>query len=87
LGAKSPPIASNAIRAKLGFLWLYSLFARVVAALFADMMWTLHALAARTLLDDDRGRNLVGVARALLTLRGTSLWDGHDSVSLSCFAS
>src|SRR5256885_13625252 len=75
LGAKSPPIASNAIRAKLRFLWLYSLFARVVPALFADMMRTLHALAARTLLNHDRGCGLVGVARALLSLRCASLWD------------
>jgi hypothetical protein len=82
LGAKSPPIASNAIRAKLRFLRLYSLFARVVPALLADMMWTLHALAARTLLDDDRRRDLVGIARALFSLRCTSLWDGHCICSL-----
>src|SRR4051812_4675752 len=84
LGAKSPPIASNAIRAKSGFLRLYSLFARVVSALFADMMRTLHALAAWTLLDDDGGRDLVGVARALLSLGGTSLRDGHWFCSLEC---
>src|SRR5205823_851586 len=77
VGAKSPPIASNAIRAKLRFPGFYSLFARVVTALFADMMRTLHALTARTLLNDDCRRNLVGVARALLSLGGASLRDGH----------
>src|SRR5215208_1295460 len=82
LGAKSPPIASNAIRAKLGFLWLYSLFTCVVPTLFADMMGTLHALAAGTFLDDDRRRGLVGVACAFLSLGGASLRDGHCFCSL-----
>src|SRR6185503_11885485 len=85
LGAKSPPIASNAIRAKSGFLRFYSLFARVVSALLADMMRSLHALTARTLLDDDGGRRLVGVARALLSFRCTSLRDGHWFCSLEWF--
>src|SRR3982751_2862436 len=84
LGAKSPPIASNAIRAKLRFLRLYSLFARVVPTLFADMMRALHALAARTLLNDDRGRDLVCVACALLSLGCASLRDGHWFSSLRC---
>src|SRR6185437_1773312 len=86
LGAKSPPIASNAIRAKLRFLRLYSLFTCVVPTLLADMMRTLHALAARTLLNDDCRRDFVGVTRALLTLRCASLWDGHVSslVLLTC---
>jgi hypothetical protein len=65
------------MRAKSGFLWLYSLLARVVSALLADMMRALHALAAGTLLNDDGGRDLVGVARALLSLGRTSLGDGH----------
>jgi len=70
-------MASNAIRANLGFLGGYSLFACVVSALLADAMRTLHALAARALLNDDRGRNLVGVASALFPLRGTALGNGH----------
>jgi hypothetical protein len=56
LGARSPPIASNAIRANLCFLRFYSLFACIVSALFTDMMRTLHALAAGTLLNDDGRR-------------------------------
>src|ERR1043165_2954871 len=76
-GAKSPPMASNAIRANSGFLCRYPLLAVVIATLGADMMRTLHRLATRALLDRDRGRRLVGVARALLSLRGTSLRDGH----------
>src|SRR6202049_4948208 len=85
LGAKSPPIASNAIRAKLGFLRFYSLFAIVVSALRADVMRTPHALAAGTLLDDDRRRDLVRIARAFLSLGGASLWDGHCNCSLKWF--
>ena len=82
LGAKSPPIASNAIRANLRFLRFYSLFAIVVSALGADMMRTSHALAAGTLLNDDRRRDFVRVAGALLPLRGASLRDGHCICSL-----
>src|ERR1700681_2489197 len=85
LGAKSPPIASNAIRAKLRFLRFYSLFAIVVSALETDMMRTPHALAAGTLLYDDGRRNLVRVARAFLSLRCASLWDGHCICSLNWF--
>ena len=43
LGAKSPPMASNAMRAKLRFLRLDSLLAGVVPALLADVMRALHA--------------------------------------------
>src|SRR5215216_6274174 len=76
-GAKSPPMASNAIRANSGFLCCYPLLAVVIPTLGADMMRTLHRLATRTLLDRDSGRSLVRVARALLSLGGTSLRDGH----------
>src|ERR1041385_2361575 len=76
-GAKSPPMASNAIRANSGFLCCYPLLPVVIPTLGADMMRTLHRLATRTLLDCDGGRRLVGVARALLSLGGTSLRDGH----------
>src|SRR6185503_10656401 len=78
-GAKSPPMASNAIRANSGFLCCYPLLAVVVPTLGADVMRTLHRLATRTFLDRDGGRRLVGVARALLSLGGTSLRDGHIS--------
>jgi hypothetical protein len=87
LGAKSPPIASNAIRAKLRFLRLYSLFARVVPAFLAHVVRTLHALAAGTFLNDDCGRSLVGVARALFSLGGTSLWYSHCLVVSELFTS
>src|SRR3954467_12440305 len=84
-GAKPPPMASNAIRANSGFLGCYPLLAAVVPALGADMMGTLHRLATRALLDRDCRSRLVRVAGALLTLRGTSLWDGHISSHLkSC---
>src|SRR6202171_2428963 len=85
LGAKSPPIASNAIRAKLGFLRFYSLFAIVVSAFGADVVRAPHALAARTLLNHDGRRNLVRVARALLSFGGASLRDGHCICSLKWF--
>jgi hypothetical protein len=87
LGAKSPPIASNAIRANLCFLWLYSLLACIVPAFLADMMRALHCLAAGTLLDDDSGRDFVGVAGALLPLGCTSFWYGHRSGSLGYLTS
>src|ERR1700738_526016 len=77
LGAKSPPIASNAIRAKLRFLRFYSLFAVVVSALCTDMMRAPHSLAAGTLLNDDGRRDLVRITRALLSLGGASLRDSH----------
>src|ERR1700682_6219125 len=82
LGAKSPPIASNAIRAKLCFLRFYSLFAVVVSALCTDMMRPPHGLAAGTLLNDDGRRDLVRVARALLSFGGASLRDSHWFYSL-----
>src|SRR4051812_42766538 len=78
-GAKSPPMASNAIRANSGFLCCYPLLAVVIPTLGADVMRTLHRLATRTLLDRDRGRALMRVARALLSLGGTSLRNGHIS--------
>src|SRR5690242_8079278 len=84
LGAKSPPIASNAMRANLRFLRLYSLLACVIPAFLADMVWALHRLTARTLLNHDRGGDFVGVAGAFLPLRGASFWDGHLSCSLGC---
>src|ERR1700687_1921302 len=82
LGAKSPPIASNAIRAKLRFLRFYSLFAIVVSALCADMMRAPHSLAAWTLLNDDGRRDFVCVARPLFSLGGASLRDSHCFYSL-----
>src|SRR6202165_752924 len=87
LGAKSPPIASNAIRAKLCFLRFYSLFAVVVSALCTDMMRAPHGLAAGTLLNDDGRRDLMGVARALLSLGGASLRDSHCFYSLRLLTS
>src|ERR1700716_550122 len=87
LGAKSPPIASNAIRAKLGFLRFYSLFAVVVSALCADMMRAPHCLAAGTLLNDDGRRDFVRIARALFSLGGASLLDIHWFYSLGLLTS
>src|SRR2546423_7720740 len=76
-GAKSPPIASNAMRANSRFLGCYPLLAIVIPALSTDVVRTLHRLTARTLLDRDRRRGLVRVSRAFFSLRGTSLWYGH----------
>src|ERR1041385_5445984 len=76
-GAKSPPMASNAIRAKLGFPGCYSLLAAVIPALLAHMVRSLHRLTTRAFLNHNGGRRLVCVAAALLPFRGTSLRDGH----------
>ena len=57
----------------------YSLLTRVVPALRADVVGPLHRLTARTLLDRNRGRCLVRVAGALLSLRCSALRDGHGS--------
>jgi len=46
----------------------------------ADVVRAPHALAARTLLNHDGRRFFVRVARALLSLGGTSLRDGHGTV-------
>jgi len=70
-------MASNAMRANLGFLGGYSLFTGVIAALGTHPMRALHALTARTLLYDDGWRDLVRVARALLPLGGTSFRNCH----------
>src|ERR1044072_7733469 len=78
-GANAPPMASNAIRANSGFLCCYPLLAVVIPTFGADVMRTLHRLATRTLLDRDGGCRLVGVARALLSLCGTSFRNGHLS--------
>ena len=48
-------------------------------------MRALHRLAAGTFLNDDRGRDFVGVAGAFLPLGGTSLWYGHLSGSFRLF--
>src|SRR5678815_3664459 len=78
-GAKSPPMASSAIRAKLGFPGCYSLLSVIVAAFAAHMVRTAHRLAARARLDDDRGCGFVRVAGALFPLRGSALRNGHGS--------
>jgi hypothetical protein len=76
-GAKSPPIASSAIRAKLGFPSCYSLLPVIVAAFAAHVVRTTHRLTARARLNDDGGGDLVRVAGALLPLGGSALRDGH----------
>ncbi len=78
-GAKSPPMASNAMRAKV----------RLPAPRFAAhprSTRTRHrrgagasCLTLRAILDRDRGSGLVRVAGALLPLGGTALRDGHGS--------
>ena len=78
-GAKSPPIASSAMRAKLRFPGCYSLLPVVVAAFAADVVRAPHRLAARARLNDDGGCGLVRVAGALLPLRGAAFRDGHGS--------
>src|SRR3569833_4162470 len=72
-------MASTAIRAKLGFLGFDPLDSAVIAALGADTMRTLHALATWTALDGDCRRFLVSVAGALLPLGCAALRDGHES--------
>ena len=64
-------------RQVLRFPGRYSLFTIVVTALFADVMRTLHALAARALLDRNCRSCLVRVACTLFSLGCTALWDGH----------
>jgi hypothetical protein len=71
-------MASTAIRAKLGFLGFDPLDSAVIAALGADTMRTLHALATRTALDGDCRRFLVCIAGALLPLGCAALRDGHE---------
>jgi hypothetical protein len=67
------------MRAKLGFLGFDPLLTGVEPALAAYAMRTLRAATLRARLDGDGRCGLVGVARALLTLRCTSLRDGHGS--------
>ena len=76
-GAKSPPIASSAIRAKLRFPSCYSLLPVIVAAFAAYVVRTTHRLAARACLNDDSGCVIVRVAGALFPLGRSALWDGH----------
>jgi len=61
----------------LGFPGRNPLFTRVVPALVADAVWTLHAPAARARLDGNSRGLLVRVPRTLLPLGGASLGDGH----------
>ena len=78
-GAKSPPMASNAMRAKATLPWLrpaaYRRSTRTRRTRGADA----SSAALRALLNRDGGRRLVGVAGALLPLGGTSLRDGHGT--------
>ena len=79
-GAKSPPIASSAIRAKSGVLCGDSLLTRVIAALPADAVRAFHAAAPRAALDGDRRSDLMRVARALSALGGSALGNGHGTL-------
>ena len=78
-GRSRPPWRPTRCAPRSGFPGCYSLLAGVVAALAAHVVRALHRLAARALLERDRGRGLVRVAGALLSLRGSSLRDGHGS--------
>jgi len=70
-------MASNAMRAKLGFLGFDPLLAGVEPAFATHAVRALRAAALRARLDGDGRCRLVGVAGALLTLGGASFRDGH----------
>ena len=79
-GRGRPPWRPTRYAPRLRFPSRDSLFARVVPALLAHVVRPLRALAAGAGLERDLGRRLVGVARALFSLRGPALRDGHGSV-------
>jgi hypothetical protein len=62
-----------------GFLGCDPLLSGVVAALRTDAVRSLGSLATRALLEDDRRRGFMRIARALFALGGSSFRYGHGS--------